>query len=100
MQREVWIGLCHSRGFGVDSDLAWRNAQRIGALFPQVELAYGGDELVFHHFGSDSEYTRLVDGVGGDPLLASLAYLPSMARSLRRCFRGRVYPKSPTDAPR
>jgi len=94
MRRECWIELCHSRGFGVNSDLAWSNAERIASLFPQVELAYGGDEMVFHHFGSDSEYTRLVDGVGDDPLLTRLAHLPSMARWLRYYPRWRA---SPTD---
>lgn len=83
MQRADWIQLCHSRGFGANSDLAWNNAQQIADLFPKVELAYGGDEMEFHHFGSDSEYTRLLDGVGSNPLLNSLVYLPSMAKWLR-----------------
>lgn len=84
MRKEGWIELCYSRGFGVNSDLAWSNAERIAGLFQPVELAYGGDEEVFHRFGSDSEYTKLVDCVGGGPLFASLAYLLSTARWFQR----------------
>ncbi|KAL8909326.1 MAG: hypothetical protein Q9171_005084 [Xanthocarpia ochracea] len=93
MRRETWIELCHSRGFGVNSDVAWSNAERIAGLFPQVELAYGGETMMFQHFRSDSEYTRLVDGVGKDPLLDSLTYLPSMAEWLRHYTRRGVASK-------
>ena len=100
MQRDEWIELCHSRGFGVNSDLAWSNAERMASLFPQVELAYGGDEMVFQHFGSNSEYIRLVEGVGDSPLLTSLAYLPSATKWLRRYLRKRAASKPLVDAPR
>lgn len=95
MRRETWIELCHSRGFGVNSDVAWSNAERIAGLFPQVELAYGGDTMMFQHFRSDSEYIKLVDGVGEDPLLDSLTYLPSMAEWLRHYTRRGVASKPP-----
>ncbi|KAF9069243.1 hypothetical protein BDP27DRAFT_1325861 [Rhodocollybia butyracea] len=84
MQRTNWIQLCHLQGFGVNSDLAWNNAEQIADLSPKVELAYGGDEMEFHSFGSESEYTQLADGVGSNPVLNSLSYLPSMAIWLRR----------------
>lgn len=87
MRRVDWIGMCHAQGFGVNSDLAWSNAERIANLSPQVELAYGGEQMMYRHFGSDSEYTKLVDDVGGDPLLAGLTYLPSMAKWLQRYHR-------------
>ena len=90
MERADWIKLCHSQGFGVNSDLAWNNAKQIADLSPKVELTYGGDELVLYDFGSDSEYSKLIDRVSSNPLLNSLAYLPAMAK-WRRC---RVDPKS------
>jgi hypothetical protein len=84
MERDNWTELCHARGFGIDSDIAWVKAQRAAGLFPEIELTDGGEEMVFHHFGSDAEYTNFIDGAGHDPLLASLASLPSAARWLRR----------------
>lgn len=79
MKRSAWIHLCHAQGFGFNSDLAWDHAQRIIDKYPKVELVDGGDEMKLFHFGSDSEYTKLVDGAASDPLLNSLAYLPSAA---------------------
>lgn len=84
MQRADWIQLCCSQGFVVNSDIAWNNAKETADLSSKVELSYGGDEMEFYHFGSDSEYIKLVDGVGSNPLLNSLAYLPSMAKWLHR----------------
>lgn len=83
MPRRAWIDLCHQREFGVNSHLAWVNAQQIADISPKVELEHGGDEMKLYHFGSDLEYTKLVEGVNNDPLLNSLAYLPSMAKWCR-----------------
>lgn len=99
MRRDDWIEMCRVQGFGVNSDHAWSNAEPIASLPPQIELAHGGDNMVFCHFGSDSRDTRLVEAVGGDPLLASLAYLPSRARWLRRYRRWRTALELPVDAP-
>ncbi|KAH9029676.1 hypothetical protein EDB85DRAFT_1508217 [Lactarius pseudohatsudake] len=83
MLRTDWIKLCHSQGFGVNSDLAWENSQQLAQLSPRVELVNGGDAMKFHYFGSDSEYIKLLDGAGSHPLLKSLTYAPSMARWVR-----------------
>ncbi|KAF8859557.1 hypothetical protein BDZ45DRAFT_673299 [Acephala macrosclerotiorum] len=90
MQREHWVELCHSQGFGINSDLAWSNAENFTGLFPKIELADGGDRMLFHHFGSDFEYSTLVSQVNNDPLLASFAHLPSMAKWLRNYRAGRI----------
>jgi hypothetical protein len=83
MSRADWIKLCHSQGFGVNSDLAWENGQQLAQLSPRVELANGGDAMKFHYFGSDSEYVKLLDGANSYPLLKSLTYASSMARWVR-----------------
>lgn len=95
MRRDDWIEMCHAQCFGVNSDLAWSNAVRIASLSPQIELAHGGDKMIFHHSGSNSEYARLVEEVRADSLLASLVYSPSIARWLRRYQRWQVAPELP-----
>ncbi|KAK0230425.1 hypothetical protein IW262DRAFT_401294 [Armillaria fumosa] len=87
MPERDWISLCHKSGFGINSDLAWINAQQIACLSPKVELMHGGDEMKSYRFGSDSEYTKLIDGITSDPMLNSLAYLPTMAK-WHRCRVG------------
>ncbi|KAK4031359.1 hypothetical protein C8A01DRAFT_42179, partial [Parachaetomium inaequale] len=49
MERVQWIALCHEQGYGVNAHLAWKNAERINALAPKVELANRGPEMAFYH---------------------------------------------------
>jgi hypothetical protein len=80
MHRLDWIRLCHSQGSGINPDLAWKNREQLTALSPKLELAYGGNELEFYHFGSGREYTTFIAGVGKNPTFHSLSYAPAMAK--------------------
>ncbi len=84
MERDDWIGLCHEQGYGVDAHLVWRNAERINALAPQVELTDGGPEMTFYYYSSDAEYNELLVRVPDDPRLNSLAYVTAAARWRKR----------------
>ncbi|KAJ4307312.1 hypothetical protein N0V88_000695 [Collariella sp. IMI 366227] len=84
MKRGDWIGLCHEQGYGVDAHLAWRNAERINALAPKVELTGGGPEMAFYQYGSDAEYNELLVRAPDDPRLNSLAYVVPAARWRKR----------------
>ena len=87
MSREAWIQLCHRQGYGVDSHLVWRSAQAFGfdeSGRPPVELACGGNEMAYWHYGSDGEYRELLEGVRGDARLGSLAYAGAAVRWRRR----------------
>ncbi|KAK2022056.1 hypothetical protein LX32DRAFT_520416, partial [Colletotrichum zoysiae] len=74
MKRDDWIELSHKQGYGIVSHLVWQNAKDFQAVSPLVELAYGGDETAFYHYGSDTEYNKLLTGVPCDARLNSLAY--------------------------
>ncbi|KAF9872940.1 hypothetical protein CkaCkLH20_09450 [Colletotrichum karsti] len=74
MNRNEWIELSHKQGYGIASHLVWQNAKDFQAIFPSVELAYGGDETAFYHYGSDKEYHKLLTDVPCDARLNSLAY--------------------------
>ncbi len=79
-----WLRLCYGQGYGVDAHLAWRNAEQINALTPKVELADGGPEMAFYHYGSDAEYNQLLAHAPDDPRLNSLAYVVPAARWRKR----------------
>lgn len=96
MPKAAWTQLCHSQGFGVGCDVAWDTARQLVDLSPKIELAYGGDEMMFRHFNSDAEYSKLLDEASNNPVLNSLAYLPLMVKwrhrrvclPFSRLFRG------------
>lgn len=83
MGKPEWISLCHQKGFGANSHLAWANAAAFGEESKTVELAYGGEEMVFYHFGSDIEYHKMLAGIGNDTRLNSLAYVGAAANWLQ-----------------
>ena len=76
MGETEWIKLCHQQGYGSNSHLKSANAQKkFAAASPGlVELANGGDKMVFYHFGCDDEYHELPAGMRGDSRLDRLAY--------------------------
>lgn len=74
MSRDEWIRLSHQQGYGVDSHLVWKNAKYFESVSPLVQLANGGDKMAFYHYGSDSEYHKLLANVRNDARLNSLAY--------------------------
>ncbi|KAK3896558.1 hypothetical protein C8A05DRAFT_39899 [Staphylotrichum tortipilum] len=81
MEPDDWIRFCYGQGYGFDAPLAWENAGQINAL---VELANGGPEMAFYHYGSDAEYNRLLAHAPDDPRLNSLTYVVQAARWRKR----------------
>lgn len=85
MRRSEWIKLSHQQGYGWNSHRVWDNAQSFqGDVSRVVELANGGRGMAFYHFGSDSEYYKLLAAVRGDTRLNSLAYVGAAVQWLRR----------------
>jgi hypothetical protein len=90
MGREDWIRLSHQRGSGMQSYRVWENAKQLENVSLQVELAHGGVNMDFYHYGSDSEYHELLEHVHNDARLNSLAYVNTAIRWLRRKRPGEV----------
>lgn len=84
MERSDWIQLSHRQGYGVASQRVWDSAQALQIVSPRVELAKGGENMAFYHYGSDSEYLKLLRDVRGDSRLNSLAYIAPAAQWLAR----------------
>ncbi|KAI9826024.1 MAG: hypothetical protein M1826_006822 [Phylliscum demangeonii] len=84
MERSDWIQLSHQQGYGVASQRVWDSAQALQLVSPRVELANGGEEMAFYHYGSDSEYRKLLADARGDIRLNSLAYIAPAAQWLAR----------------
>lgn len=84
-ERDEWISICHKQGYGVNSHIAWKNAQDFMAVSPSVNLADGGDKMVFYYYGSDTEYDRLLSDAPRNAFLNSLAYVAAAAEW--RCHR-------------
>ena len=87
MERDAWIQLSHQQGYGVGSHRVWDNAQSFQRVSEPVELAYGGGEMAFYHYGTDSEYRKLLTDVRGDTRLNSLAYIGAAVQWLHRAGR-------------
>jgi hypothetical protein len=84
MERSDWIQLSHQQGYGVASHRVWDSAQALQLVSPRVELANGGEEMAFYHYGSDSEYCKLLADARGDARLNSLAYIAPAAQWLAK----------------
>ncbi|KAL7963204.1 hypothetical protein V8C34DRAFT_300525 [Trichoderma compactum] len=84
MEREAWTQLSHQQGYGVDSHLVWDSAKCFEHGSPRVELANGGEKMAFYHYGSDSEYLKLLANVRSDARLNSLAYAGAAVQWLQR----------------
>ncbi|KAG8988225.1 hypothetical protein FRB93_004172 [Tulasnella sp. JGI-2019a] len=84
MGRKEWIALSHRQGYGAGSDQVWSNAQSFQVSSKAVELANGREEMDPYHYGSDSEYQKLLAAVRGDARLNSLAYIGAVAHWLHR----------------
>ncbi|KAI1359664.1 hypothetical protein F5Y08DRAFT_319023 [Xylaria arbuscula] len=80
MERCLWIQLCHKRGMGVNSDLAWDATQVVHKKFPHVELVHGGNHMYFNHFGTDQSYNEMLQRAPKDAVLNAMAYLPTIAK--------------------
>lgn len=53
-------------------------------IFKQVELANGGSDMAFHHYGSHIEYQELLARVRDDPCFHSLAYAGAAVHWLKK----------------
>ncbi|KAI0031626.1 hypothetical protein K488DRAFT_51731 [Vararia minispora EC-137] len=84
MDRDEWIRLSHQQSYGRGSHRVWDNAQAFISVSKSVELAKGGDEMAFYHYGSDREYHKLLAEVRGDTRLNSLAYVGAAMQWLNR----------------
>jgi hypothetical protein len=84
MERSDWIQLSHQQGYGVASHHVWNSAQALQLVSLRVELANGGKEMAFYHYGSNSKYCKLLADARGDTRLNSLVYIAPAAQWLAK----------------
>lgn len=84
MDKKSWITLSHKQGYSVNADLAWKVAHKLQDKFPLVELAHGGDDMRFHHYGTDDDYNKMLQDAPKDTMLNAMAYMTSMVKWVSR----------------
>ena len=62
----------------------WKNAQTFMTISELVELANGGADMAFYHYGSNGEYHKMLANVRSDTRLNSLAYVGAAMQWLNR----------------
>lgn len=74
------ISLSHAQNHGVNADLAWKFSRKLEDRFPLVELAHGGDDMRFHHYGTNDDYSKMLQDTPKDAMLNAMAYMTSMVK--------------------